>query len=299
MPFCTTCGSNVNGVFCTQCGTPVGAAGASPPQPAQPPSMPPPTPYGAQTPGMAPPPYAPPYGAPPQGMAPMPTTRKTSPLVWVLVIVLGLCFLGFASCAGFGLYMAHKVKQAGIDPDLWRNNPGLAVGKILAATNPNIEVVRSDDRAGTVTIRDKRNGKETTMTFDQARNGKFSITADDDRGGTATMQFGGGANTNDLPSWVPKYPGSEGTSTFAVKGSGADGSDGGSFTFTTPDSSDKVLQFYRDKIQDLGLKVKMSSVTGDTSMIVATEDGDKRSLTVIIGSHPGSTSASITYGSKR
>jgi hypothetical protein len=241
----------------------------------------------------------PPYGVAPPGMAPMPPARKISPLAWVLIIILSLCFLGFASCAVFGLYVAHKVKQAGIDPDLWRSNPGLAVGKILAATNPNVEVVRSDEGAGTVTIRDKRTGKETTMTFDQARNGKFSITADDDHGGTATMQFGGAANTNDLPSWVPKYPGSEGTSTFALKGSGADGSDGGSFTFTTPDSSDKVMQFYRDKVQDLGLKVKMSSTSGDTSMIVATEDGDKRSLTVIIGSHPGSTSASVTYGSKR
>jgi hypothetical protein len=283
MPFCTTCGSNVTGVFCTRCGTPVSAAGAPPPQPPQPGAPPPP----------------PPYGVPPPGMAPMPPARKISPLAWVLIIILSLCFLGFASCAVFGLYVAHKVKQAGIDPELWQSNPGLAVGKILAATNPNVEVVRSDRGAGTVTIRDKRTGKETTMTFDQARNGKFSITADDDHGSTATMQFGGAATTNDLPSWVPKYPGSEGTSTFALKGSGADGSDGGSFTFTTPDSSDKVMQFYRDKIQDLGLKVKMSSTSGDTSMIVATEDGDKRSLTVIIGSHPGSTSASVTYGSKR
>jgi hypothetical protein len=34
-------------------------------------------------------------------------------------------------------------------------------------------------------------------------------------------------------------------------------------------------------------------------MFVATEDGDRRSLTVIVGSHAGSTSVSVTYGSKR
>ena len=296
MPFCTTCGGNVNGVFCPQCGTPVSAAGAGAPPPAQQPGMPPPPPpYGTQPPGMAPPPY----GAPPRGVPPNPAARKTSPLVWVLIIILSLCFLGFASCAAFGLFVAHKVKQAGIDPELWRNNPSLAVGKILAATNPNLEVVRSDDRAGTVTVRDKSNGKETTMTFDQARNGKFSITADDDHGGTATMQFGGAVNTSNLPSWVPKYPGSEGNSTFAVKGSGGDLTEGGSFTFNTPDSAEKVIQFYRDKIQDLGMKVKVTSSTGDTSMIVATEDDDKRSLTVIASSHPGSSGVSVTYGSKR
>src|SRR5580700_4365687 len=99
MPFCTTCGANVNGTFCAQCGTPVGAAGTTPPQPAQQPAMPPP--YTGQ-----------PYAAPPPGMTPMPAPRKTSPLVWVLVIILGIFFVGFASCAAFGLYVAHKVKQA-------------------------------------------------------------------------------------------------------------------------------------------------------------------------------------------
>lgn len=286
MAFCTTCGANVNGAFCPQCGTPIGAASAPPP--------PPPPAYGAQ-PNMAPPAYAQPYGAPPPAMGP----RKTSPLVWVLVIILGLCFLGFASCAALGLFVAHKVKQAGIDPELWRSNPSLAVGKILAATNPNVEVVRSDEGAGTVTIRDKTTGKETTMTFDQARNGKFSITADDDKGGTATMQFGGAANIKDLPSWVPQYPGSEGKSTFAVKGSTADLSEGGSFTYTTPDPADKVIDFYKGKAQDLGLKVKLTSTTGDTSMFEASEDGDKRTIMVIVGKNGAASSVSVTYGAKK
>lgn len=278
MPFCTTCGVNVNGAFCPQCGTPIGAAAAAPP----------------------PPPYAPQsYGAPPPGMAPMPPARKTSPLVWVLVIILGLFFLGFASCAAFGLYVAHKAKQAGIDPDLWKNNPSLAVGKILAATNPNVEVVRSDEGAGTVTIRDKTTGKETTMTFDQARSGKFSITADDDKGGKATMQFGGAANISDLPSWVPKYPGSESHSTFAVKGSGSDLDEGGSFTFNTTDPADKVVDFYKGKSQDLGLKVKLTSTTGDTSMFEAADEGEKRSLMVIIGKNGSGSSVSVTYGAKK
>ena len=37
----------------------------------------------------------------------------------------------------------------------------------------------------------------------------------------------------------------------------------------------------------------------DAVMIVATEDGDARSLTVIIGTRSGPTSVSVTYGSKR
>src|SRR5580700_7660222 len=114
MPFCTTCGANVTGAFCPQCGTPISAAASAPPPPVQQPSMQPP-PYQAQ-----------PYGTPPPG-----APRKISPLAWVLIVILGLCFLGFASCAAFGLFVAHKVKEAG-------NNPGLAVAKFLAAANPNV-----------------------------------------------------------------------------------------------------------------------------------------------------------------
>jgi hypothetical protein len=282
MAFCTTCGASVNGAFCPQCGTSIGAAAAPPPA------------YGAQ-PNMAPPVYAQPYGAPPPAAGP----RKTSPLVWVLVIILGLFFLGFASCAAVGLFVAHKAKQAGLDPSLLQSNPGLAISKLIAATNPNVEVVKSDDAAGTITVRDKTTGKVSTITFDQARNGQFSISADDDKGGKATMQFGGAANNSDLPSWVPRYPGSEGKSTFAIKGSSADLEEGGSFTFTTPDPNDKVIDFYKAKAQDLGLKVKMTTVTGTTSMFSAAEDGDKRSIMVIVGDQNGSRSVSVTYGAKK
>lgn len=88
MPFCTKCGANVTGTFCTQCGTPAASATAAAPQPAMA------TPYA--------PPVAP--GAPP-------AARKTSPIVWVLIIVLGLFVLGGISVAAFVAYVAHRVHQ--------------------------------------------------------------------------------------------------------------------------------------------------------------------------------------------
>ena len=97
MAFCTTCGSNVSGTFCSQCGTPVAAAGtAAPPQP----------PPMAQAP-MAQQPMAQPYAQP---YAP-PVARKTSPLVWVLVIVLGFFVVCGISVALFVGYVAHRVHQ--------------------------------------------------------------------------------------------------------------------------------------------------------------------------------------------
>ncbi|MGO9257684.1 MAG: hypothetical protein ACLQU1_15435 [Bryobacteraceae bacterium] len=288
MAFCTTCGATVTGAFCNQCGTRVNAAapssaGASA-GPAQPAAAPPAQPAA----GPLAQPAAPPYGA-------QPAPRKTSPLVWVLVVILGLFVLFGIGIAGLGFFVAHKVHQAGIDPDLWRRNPGLAVGKLLAATNPNLDVVRTDDNAGTITLRDRRTGKETTITFDQARQGKFSIRTEDDNGKTASVEFGGSGSKP--PAWVPDYPGSH--PTYSIKGSADSGEEGGNFTFTTDDPASKVMAFYQDKTREMGMEAKVATTTPDGGMLVAAREDDDRSLTIVVGGNSGQTTVNVTYARKR
>ncbi len=271
MAFCTTCGANVNGAFCPQCGTPISVAQqpAAPPPPQQQPPQPP---YAMQQ------AYVPPPAQP----------RKMSPVVIVLLAIVGLIFVCFVGLIGFGFFAARAI----------RNNPGLLVSKILTAANPNIDVLHTDNGNGTITFRDRRTGKESTISFDQARNGRFSISADDDHGGRATMQFGG--STSDLPSWVPKYPGAESFGVFSAKGTDGNGAgEGGTFTFKSSDAPGKVLDFYREKAADLGLKLTMNTTTPTGGMIVAADDGEKRSLTAVANESGGSTSVSVTYGAKQ
>jgi hypothetical protein len=236
---------------------------------------------------MAQPPFAP--AAPPA----IPAQRKTSPIVWVLVIVLGLFVLGGLTIAGLGFFVVHKVKQAGFDPDLMARNPGLAISKLVAAANPDVQVLDHDDNAGTITVRDKRTGKVTTLTFDQAKNGKFSVTAQDDQGKNATLEFGGSAKG--IPDWVPSYPGgSEPKGTFSA--SSANGNVGGSFTFTTADAPERVTSFYQEKCKELGLKTtNISSPTGGS--VIGTDDATRRSLLVFVGNGSPVT-VSVTYGVK-
>jgi len=271
MAFCTSCGATVKGAFCQNCGTPLSAASAQPP--AAPP-MPPPMPMSGPAP------------MPP----PMTQARKTSPIVWILVILLGLFALGIVGVVGTGLFVAHKVRQVGIDPDLWRRNPGLAVGKIIAATNPDVEVLGTDDATGRIRLRDKRTGKVTSMTFDDVRNGRFSMTAEDDNGKTATLQFGGGPAR--LPDWVPNYPGSSPQMT--ISANSAD-TNGGNFSFTTPDAPSKVLHFYQDKAKELGLKVSLAAITETGGTMAAGDDASHRSLTVVVGGG-NQTGVNVTYG---
>ncbi|MGP8247826.1 MAG: hypothetical protein ACLQVN_25345 [Bryobacteraceae bacterium] len=282
MAFCTNCGATVNGVFCTQCGRPVGSA--APPPPAAPPVPPV---AGYQPPPMAQPPF------PPVPPPMIPGGRKTSPVVWVLVILLGLFVVSGVVVVGAGFFIAHKVRQAGFDPELMAHNPGLAISKLVAAANPDVQVLNTDDAAGTITVRDKRTGKVTTLTFDQAKNGRFSVTARDDQGKNATLEFGGSAKG--IPDWVPSYPGgSEPKGTFSA--SSDNGKVGGSFTFTTTDSADRVMSFYQDKFKELGFKTtNISSPSGGS--VIGADDATKRSLLVFVG-NGSPTSVSVTYSVK-
>jgi hypothetical protein len=208
-----------------------------------------------------------------------------------LIVIVILCVVVFT------FFVVHKVKEAGFDPELMRRNPGMAVSKMIAAANPDAEVVSTDENQGTITIRDKKTGKVVTMTFDQAKNGQFKISAQGDDG-TATMEIGAGAGK--LPSWVPNYPGSTAQSTFNVSGVGNNGSgDGGNFTFTTKDPASKALAFYQDKAKEMGMKVNLNSTTDQGGMIIAADDDSKRTLTVVVGGGSGDTTVNVTYAQKK
>jgi hypothetical protein len=275
MPFCTTCGAAVNGAFCVQCGTPVKASAGQP--------------------------GTPPAGSPPAGPAiaqPVPgavAPRKTSPIVWILVCVLGLFVLLGVAAVGTLRYFVHR---AGLDPELMQRNPGLAISKIIAAANPDIEVLGTDDSRGRITVRDRRTGKVVTMSFDDAKNGKFSFSAVGDDGKTASVEIGSGAGK--LPSWVPAYPGADARGTFAVKGDdGNSQGEGGSVTFTTPDSVGKVKAFYEDKCRQAGMKVNVTINTDQVGVIVASDDGERHTLNVNVAGGSGDTTVTMIYGAKR
>ena len=274
MAFCTSCGAEVTGAFCKQCGTPVRAAGAAfapvpPPQPAM---------AAAPVPGA------------------VPVQRKTSPLVWVLVIILGLFMLGGIAVVGTGLFIVHKVRQAGFDPELMKQNPGLAITKMIATSNPDVQVLSTDEGAGKITVRDKKTGKVVTMTFDDAKQGKFSFRAQGDDGKTASLEIGVGADK--LPSWIPAYPGAKVEGTFNMAGNSGEGN-GGAFGFSTSDAPAKVMSFYQDKFKELGIGVKMVTTTEKGGMILGADEGEKRTLHVIVGSESGETKVQVMYGLKK
>lgn len=274
MAFCTSCGATVNGAFCNQCGTPAAGRTAAAPPPPGPAPVPPPVATG-----------------------PVQAKRGLSPVAWVLIVLGCVVALVVVAAVGTGFFLVNKARQAGIDPELLRTNPGMAFAKMVTALDPNMEVVSANTGSGTITLRDRRNGKEVTMSIEDVKRGRVRISADDDNGKTAMVEIGGSGK---LPSWVPEYPNAgDSKPVFAVRGdSGENSGEAGSVTFTTPDSVEKVVAFYQTKAEEMGMQVELKAVSSRGGTVIGKDEPGQRTLTAIV-SEGGPTTVQVTYARKR
>ncbi len=227
---------------------------------------------------------------PPAGYpgAPAPK-KKTSPIVWVLLVVGVIVLLFVLAVAGLGFFVVYKAKQAGIDPGLWQKNPSLAAAKMIAASNPDAEVVRVDEGKGIVVIREKSTGKTFTMNFEDIKKGR--ITFSDDKG--ETMTVGGGAEN--LPSWVPVYSGVK--PEVAIAGQSGEGA-GGTYSFTTRDSVPSVADFYKSALEKEGFTVNTGSEAGLNTM-TGKDEGTGRNVIVTITPASGETRVQVVYSTEK
>jgi len=236
----------------------------------------------------------------------LPAPKKVSPVVWILGGCAVLVVLAVAALTLGGLFIAHKVRQAGLDPELIQRHPELAVVKLMVAANPDAELVSIDEDRGIVTVRDRKTGKTVTMNFEDIKKGKMSFESEGkkvemeghgqgDTGsftvksdqGTAT--FGAGAVK--MPAWLPAYGGAsvQGFSSQTPSGSA------GTFSFKASDPSDKVIEFYKEALEKAGFTVEVMQHPGGALMTGRTEG---RSATVNVIAEGGGSSVSGTFEDK-
>jgi hypothetical protein len=266
MAFCTNCGATVSDAFCSQCGAAVsGGIPQTPPAPDTPAAM--------------------------QGT--VPAKRRIGPLGWILIIVLGMFLLGMLAVVGGGFFVYHKARQAGVDPELMRSSPTLAMSKLMAAVNPDVEVLSVDEGRGLITLKQKSTGKTVTMNFEDVKRGKIVFKEEGGEGGKATMEFG--ASSDELPAWIPTYPGAKTEGAVAMTG---DEGKGGTFHFITRDEAAKVIAFYRDGLKQGGMNVT-SNESGEGGSVIGRDDAAGRTVAVTINPESGQTAVNVTFGTKK
>ena len=138
-----------------------------------------------------------------------------------------LLLLGIGSCVVVSGYFLKKgVGKLSDFAKEMESNPDAAVvraAELALRLNPEVDVVSSDPAAGTITVREKKTGKEVTFNLEDIKAGKFSIEADGEKANIdidATEENGGqmkvvtdqgtavfGAGGQKAPDWIPSYPG--------------------------------------------------------------------------------------------
>lgn len=229
---------------------------------------------------------------------------------WLAIGCLVVLVLGLGSCFACGYYAKRKLGQFSEE---MQKNPEMAAAKLVVQMTPDLELVSTDDAAGTLTVKNTKTGEVVTVSIADAKEGKFSITTDqgtatvdanqdgtmqvtDGQGNTATYGAGGSA---DLPSWVPAYPNGTATSNYT-----ADTPEGKTamVSITTSDSVQSVLDFYEKAFQDGGLKVQkslMSEGGAPSGGTLSAESADaKQQAALVIGVTDGQTQATLTWTEK-
>ena len=243
-----------------------------------------------------------------------PERKGLHPLAWVgigcgvlLVIVVAVTLVG-------GFFLARTVKNVAGD---FEDNPGLAAARIIVKVSPELEEVDVDEDAGTMIVRNTKTGELITVNFEDIKEGRFSWTADGEEvtidlseaeDGTVRIESSdgegfalttGAAVTDEIPQWVPVYPESEpknrGTMT-------TNDSVNGNFSLSTDDTVAEVLEFYRNKLKEVGFQVTVNTYSGgdnEGAMINSVLEAENRNVIVVIGSDDGSTTVNVTYSSKK
>lgn len=160
-----------------------------------------------------------------------------------VMLILGVILLGFgikACTEKFNEFRAEMEK-----------NPEKKMAEFVISADTDFTVVQTNDVTGEMTIREKKTGKEFTLSYKDVLNGKHALQATTD--GQVEV---GTIEEKDLPAWAP-LPDA------AVVASGykkvVDGKVSGVVVFTTSGGAEEIIAFYDAATKDWPVRSTESS----------------------------------------
>lgn len=225
----------------------------------------------------------------------------------LVIVVLVVVMVG-------GFFVARKVQDVAAE---FEENPALATARMIVKLNPELEEVSTDEEAGTMTIRNTKTGEEITVNLEDIEEGKFSFTTDEgeitvdasemkesgslkitDEEGAVVLATGG-AVSDDIPAWVPVYPGSEPTNRHTMR---TDEEQTGGFELETSASVGEALAFYRSELEGEGYEVQVNTFTQDDSeggMVNGSDSERGRTVVAIFNAEGGGPTKIVISYSER
>jgi hypothetical protein len=97
-----------------------------------------------------------------------PTSQRKTPIwVWILVAVVAVFLLGGLALGVGGFFLFKSFTE---DP--------AAIAKVIASTNPDIEVLETDGKRGVLKVRDKKQNKIISIDLNEAKQGRITVVGD-------------------------------------------------------------------------------------------------------------------------
>ena len=136
---------------------------------------------------------------PPQTPAPPPAPEK-KPVPTIAKVGIGCGILLVVGVIATVLLIGWCQRTVGDYVRDFTENPERVTAETIVRLNPELDLVETDDEAGTITFRDK-SGKESTVTWADLAEGRLTIT--DSEGNEMNL---GLTDMDSVPEWVPRLP---------------------------------------------------------------------------------------------
>lgn len=247
-------------------------------------------------------------------MNPIPTNdpQQKKGLSGLAIAGIGCGALLLVFIVAAGLLVMKGVQKAKQFAGDFQKNPAKAGAMLVLKANPELEFVGSDDEKGEITVRDKKSGETTTMSFEDLTKGrltikngkgeKITLDASDPKNGKVTVNGPNGKMTVGnashvaLPTWMPSYPG-------AVSQPGSvvterPGKVSGMIMLQTSDPIAKVQEFYESKLKADGFVTegKTLGVNGENNTaLISGKHDDGKKVDAVIGTKQGKTTVMLNF----
>ena len=188
------------------------------------------------------------------------------------------------------------------------------MARVIAAANPDIELLEASDDDGIVRFRNTETGEEFEFSYEDIEEGRFTFTAD---GETASIDFDGsqeegsgsvtitsdeGTTTftasserGDYPDWVPVYPGAATQGNYTTETPEARA---GAYSFEVEEEVDVVLDFYANAFEAAGLEIKSRTTMPTGAMLAAETPDGARNATLSLSGEGGVVKGAVNFVEK-
>lgn len=196
-------------------------------------------------------------------------------------------------------------------------NPVRMAAEMMVRMNPELELIESDNEAGTITFKNLETGETATLNFKDIAEGRFSIVTAEgefsvdasgaEEGGVVftgpegEARLGARASLDDVPDWVPLYPGAEETQgTFSSRT--AQGL-AGLVSMKTSDSAQEIVDHYKEWFEDNDWEIGSQSMTtaggGAFGVITGELAAEGRKINIGVVEQGGESQVTINYAATK